>query len=461
MSSNAVKFIDDNKQEFINQLIDLAKIPSCSWEGFDPKFVIESAHKTKELMLKAGFENIEIITISDSHPYIYADWLHAGADKPTVLLYAHHDIQPPMREELWKTPPHTPTEINGRLFGRGTADDKAGILIHLASLTAYLKTEGKCPVNLKVIIEGEEEIGSPHLQDFVKKYSGKLKADTMILTDLSNFDTGVPALTTSLRGLVSMQLNIKTMERPVHSGMFGGPIPDPSVAMSKIIAGLTNHDGTINIPELYTDIIYLTDDEKREIAKLPMDDDLFKEQINMEKHAHIIGGNGHVLEKVWRLPSFSINSIESGSKKLAGNVIMDSCWAKIGLRLAPGMDAKKVRDTLIKKIKELTPWGLECHIEMDTCNSGWNTSSSHPYFKAAMNALTEGYGKQAVMVGCGGSIPFVAPFSEYLGNIPALLVGVEDPYCNAHSENESLDLSDFHKAMRSQVLMFSALANIK
>ena len=461
MSQDMNKLLDhveNNFQKHLDMLCELTRIPSCSWKGYDPKFVEQSAEKTKEYFESVGLENVEVLKIPNTHPYVYADWLHAGEDKPTVLLYAHHDIQPPMREELWESPIHEPTIRGERIYARGIADDKAGIMIHVASTAAYLETLGKLPVNVKIIIEGEEEDGSNNLPAFLDQYSEKLRCHTMILTDCSNFDTGTPALTTSLRGLLALEVEVKTMKSPLHSGMFGGPIPDPITAMSKMIASLTDNEGRLDIPEIYEMVDYANEELKAEYERLPLDDESFKKQINMKNSAEIIGGEGTVCEKMWRLPSFAVNSIESGSRKLAGNVIMDSCWAKLGLRVVPNIDIKKAEELLKKKIKANLPWGLEIEINVEQGTGGWVTDIDHDYFRAARKALTDGYGKEAVYIGCGGTIPFVGPLSEKLGGIPALLVGIEDPYCNAHSENESLDLADFKKAIRAQVLMFQYLA---
>jgi acetylornithine deacetylase/succinyl-diaminopimelate desuccinylase-like protein len=460
-TEKVVKYCDDHFDLHIEKLIELVKIPSCSWDGFDPQHVKDSAKAVKAMFDDIGLENTEILTIEGAHPYIYADWLHAGADKPTVLLYAHHDVQPPMREELWKVPPFEPKIIGDRIYGRGTADDKAGIIIHVASIKSYFDTHnGKLPVNVKIIIEGEEEYGSPNLASFLSQYKEKLQSDVMILTDLANFDTGKPALTTSLRGLVSMDVELKALDHPLHSGMFGGPIPDPNIAMAKIIAGITDDQGRINIPEIYEMIEYISEEHRKELESLPMDNEAYKKQTEMVAGAEVIGGSAGVLEKLWRLPSFAINSIESGSKKTAGNVVMESCWAKFGLRIAAGMNPEKVAELMKAKIRELCPWGLELKITMDSVANAWYTVPNHPYYDAAKDALGKGYGEAAVYIGCGGTIPFVEPMSEHLGNIPALLVGVEDPFCNAHSENESLHLGDFKKAIRSQVYMFEELAKV-
>ncbi len=452
------EFASRNFDSFLNQLKDLTRIPSCSWEGFDPVHLEESAQKVASLMLDSGLENVEILRIPGVHPYIYGDWLHAGNDKPTILLYAHHDVQPPMREELWKTPVYEPTIIGDRIYARGIADDKAGILVHLASVASWLKSDGKIPVNVKVIIEGEEEIGSAHLMQFLGQYSAKMQADVMVLADVGNYDTGIPSLTVSLRGLVTLQVEVKVMDHPLHSGLYGGPIPDPTLALSKILAGLVDDQGLLTIPELYKNVKPLTATEKAMMTSLGMTKSVFRDQAALEPTVDIFGEGYEILEKMWRQPSLVVNSIESGSRKAAGNVIMDSVWVKLGLRTSASISRDQALDLLKKRILELKPWNVSISFTEEKRGDYWMTDSSHPYFEAARQALVKGYGKEPVYIGSGGSIPFAGPFSEALGNVPALLTGIEDPYTNAHSENESLHLGDFKKAIISQIFLFEELA---
>lgn len=452
-----IQYADQNFHHFVEQLKELARIPSCSWEGFDPTFVKESAKKTAEFLKDSGFEHVEILEIPGVHPYVYADWLHAGDDKPTILLYAHHDVQPPMREEVWKSPVYEPTLVGDRLFARGIADDKAGVMVHVASMAAFMKTVGKLPVNVKVIIEGEEEIGSPNLMKFLEIYQSKLQADVMVLTDCSNYDTGIPTLTVSLRGLVALEIEVSVMDHPLHSGMYGGPIPDPAIALSKILSGLVNQDGTVNLPELKDKILPISQIEKEMYKKLGMSKDLFRKHATMWEEVDVLADKEEILEKMWRQPSLVVNSMESGSRKSAGNVIMDSAWAKIGLRIVPNISREFALVALKKKIKELTLWNVRVEIKENARGGYWLTDISHPYFEVARQALSEGYEAETVFTGTGGSIPFVDPLSKALGNVPALLVGIEDPYTNAHSENESLHLGDFKKSIKSQILLFEKL----
>jgi acetylornithine deacetylase/succinyl-diaminopimelate desuccinylase-like protein len=445
------------KEQHLQDLIRLTKIPGVSFDGFDPKEVERSAECTAGILKVAGFENVEIMRIPGTHPYVYGDWLKKpGA--PTVLLYAHHDVQPPMRAEVWKSPAFEPVERDGRLWARGIADDKAGVLIHAASVASWLRTAGSLPVNVKVIIEGEEEIGSTHLGEFLATYRERLRADTVVLTDCSNYDTGVPSLTTTLRGLISMDVTVTGLDHPLHSGMWGGPIPDPIQGLAKMLAKLTDENGRVAVPGIWDDVKAPTEAEMADYRKLGMTDPEFRKQAGIEPGVKLFAKDADLLVKMWREPSITVNSIQAGGKKIAGNVIMDAAWARVGLRLVPNMDHAKATRLVKEFLEKNCPWGLKVQVEPEQGANPWMTKPDHPVFSVAKKSLGRGYGKDAVLIGCGGTIPFVDSFTRVLGDIPALLVGIEDPYTNAHSENESLGLADFHAAVRSQILFFADLA---
>lgn len=456
---NTIKHYEDHKAEHLGDLIELARIPSCGFEGFPPEQVRRSAEATAALMKKRGFENVEILEIEGAHPYVYADWLHAPG-KPTLLLYAHHDVQPAGRVHLWNSPPFEPTERDGRLWGRGTADDKAGIVIHTATVASFLKTAGKLPVNVKVVIEGEEEIGSTHLSQFLNKYKNKVKADILVLTDTGNFDSGVPALTTSLRGLVALNVEVRALKRPVHSGMWGGPTADPTQALVKMLATMTDTEGRLAVPGLWDEVRPLTPVERKEMDALPLAMTDYRDQAGLLPGTRVLpsrDGTVSLLTQMWREPSFSINAIEASSRKAAANIICDSAWAHIGVRLVPDMDPVRTAKLLEEHLRRIAPWGVEVHIEHDSGAGAWGTRAEGPVFEKALKALERGYGKKPVLMGCGGTIPFVGPFAEALGGAPALLIGVEDPYTNAHSENESLLISDFEKAIKSMIYFYEEI----
>jgi acetylornithine deacetylase/succinyl-diaminopimelate desuccinylase-like protein len=445
-----------HQAEYLEELKKLVRIPSVSFVGFDKAQVRKSAEATCDLMRRKGLENVQVLDMPNAHPYAYGEWKKA-AGRPTLLLYAHHDVQPAGEVSRWIIPdPFEPTEKDGRLFARGAADDKAGILVHIAAIDSWLKAHGSLPVNVKMIVEGEEEAGSASLPAFLKKHRDMLQADAIVLTDTSNFETGLPSITTALRGIVVVQVEVKALKQPVHSGMWGGPVPDPAMALCKILAGLVDDKGRINLPGIYDKVRPLNDEERKSIAALPTDDALFRKQAGMLPGVQLLGGMPP-WEMNWRQPSLAVNAIQASSRKDARNIICESAWARVGLRTVPDMDVKEVREKLIAALKKDPPWGVQVAVTFESDGGWWYTKGDAPAFRAARKALKEGYGAEPVSIGCGGSIPFVDPFTKELGGAPALLIGVEDPYSNAHSENESLHLGDFAKAAKSAIRFYAEM----
>ncbi len=464
--NQVVEHFQAHWNEHLEDLKTLVRIPSVSFDGFPPEKVVESAQAVAALMKKRGLENVEIMGLTGTtcHPYVYAEKI-ISKELPTLLLYAHHDVQPPGREDVWQTPPFEPTEKKGpggaRLFARGAADDKAGIIVHTSAISSFLATAKSLPVNVKVLIEGEEEIGSSHLETFLTKHREKLQADVLVLTDTTNYDVGIPALTVALRGLIVLNVEMRALTKTVHSGMWGGPLPDPAMGLAKCLSKLTDDQGKIAVQKIRSLFRPPSAQQLKEFEALPYDEKEFREQCGMVPSAKILREGPSVMAQLWWYPSLTINGIQASQKGKAGNIINDTAWARVGLRLPPGLDAKQTEEALVEAIRENTPWGLEVKIEVETGSGGWSTN---PYegkgkiaFEAAARALKKAYGKEPLKIGCGGSIPFVQPFADALGGAPALLVGVEDPFTNAHGENESVCLADLKSACLGQIYLFSEL----
>lgn len=457
MIDQALRYCDANRERFVSDLAKLVRIPSVSFSGFPAGEVARSAKAVAALLRRSGLEHVRVLRVPDTHPYVYGDWLHAPG-KPTLLLYAHHDVQPPGKAALWKSPPFTPTRRGGRLYGRGTADDKAGVCVHAAAVEAYLKSVGELPLNVKVLIEGEEEIGSEHLESLFKKHARSLKADAMIVADTGNFDTGVPSITTSLRGLVALDVTVRTAQHSLHSGGWGGPLPDPAQALAKMIASLTDRDGRITVPGIYKNVRPLTPVERRSYASLGYSERDFRRHAELLPGVSLVGGKSGPLVKMWREPALSVNAIEVSSRKNLSNIVNECAWCHVGIRIVPAMDPQRTAKLLKNHLKRIAPWGVKVEFGPLTAAGWWLTDPSGPAFQAAKRALGKGYGKEAVFIGTGGSIGLIEPCSQLLGGAPVLLVGVEDPASNPHSENESLHLGDFQRSIRGSVHLFHELA---
>jgi len=453
-------FLDGNVDQFKRDLTELSRIPGISAQGFPPEEVRRSAEVTAELMRRYGLENVEILEVPGVHPYVYGDWLHRpGA--PTLLLYGHHDVQPPGRPEKWISPPFEPEEREGRLYGRGTSDDKAGVMAHIAAVASFLGSGSGLPCNVKFIVEGEEEIGSEHLGQFLDLYRDRMGADYIVLTDTANFDTGVPALTYQLRGICQVDVEVRCLERPLHSGMWGGPVPDAAQILCRLIADLTNADGSLKVPGLYKQVARPGSRQRKRIRALPFDEAKFKREAGMLEGLKLAGEREYsVYERMWTRPSLTVIAMESHPIHGSSNQIVDSARARLSLRTVPGMDGQRAGKRLVKKLTRKPPFGATVEARVTAVAPWWTTDPEGPAFDAARRALKAGYGEETAMIGAGGTIGFVQPFADTLGGAPCLLMGVEDPRCNAHSENESLDLGDWIKCMRSAIHLYDELSRL-
>jgi len=453
-------YLDTHFDRFLQELVDYAKIPSVSFEGFPVAPLEDSAQWTAEKMKKTGLEGVEILKIPGAHPYVYGEWLKAPG-RPTVLLYGHHDVQPPGRAPHWKSPAFEPTLRDGRLYGRGVADDKAGVLMHLNALEACLKNGGSLPVNVRFIVEGEEETGSEHLGEFLKAYQEKLKSDVMVLTDTGNLEEGLPSITYRLRGLVDAVLEVRTLDHPVHSGMWGGPVTDALSVLNKILSRLTTPDGKIAIPGFYEGVMELPALERERLQKLPFQEQRFREELGSVPTLKFAGDPTlSVYEKTWCQPAVAVLGIDAPSVKTTSNQIVDSARAKVSIRIVNNQDPGRCLKLLCDFLAKDPPFEAEVKVTPGAASNPWRVDPTGPAFEAAERALEKGFGVPVAFIGCGGSIPFVKPLTEIFGGIPALLIGIEDPACNAHGENESLSLSDWRKGMKSAVYLYEELGRV-
>ena len=454
-----LSYIETNKNRYREILEQLVRIPSVSAEGYPVEEVLRSAEATCNAMRGAGLQNVKMLTVPGVHPYAYGEWLGTkGA--PTVLLYGHHDVQPPGRDEKWLSPAFEPTlRRDGRLYGRGSVDDKAGVMVHIAAIDAYLQTHGSLPVNVKFLVEGEEEIGSEHLGAFLRKYRKMMKADFIVLTDTGNLETGLPSLTYQLRGIVAAEIEVRSLDHPLHSGMWGGPVPDPVIAISKILGGLLKEDGTIDIPGFYKNVRKLTARERARLRTLPFNEKSFRTDGGLVTGLKLNGEKQYtVYERLWTRPALTVIALEASPIRGSSNQIVDSARARVSVRIVPNQDADKMLNLLVRRLAANPPWGVQVTVKPLGAVPWWTTNPEGPAFEAAVRALQKGYGRKAVFIGAGGTIGFVEPFARELGGAPALLLGVEDPICNAHSENESLCLDDWYKGMKSAVYLYEELS---
>jgi acetylornithine deacetylase/succinyl-diaminopimelate desuccinylase-like protein len=456
---DVLRSVEARFEQTVAELCDLARIPGISAEGFDPAEVQRSAGRVAELCADAGLEAVEILRVPGAHPAVVAEWTRAGDDAPSVLFYAHHDVQPPGRAERWRTPPFAPARgADGRLYGRGVVDDKAGVVLQLAALRAWLEVSGALPLNVKLLVEGEEEVGSAHLAEFLRAHRERLRADVLVLSDTANLATGVPSLTTSLRGLVSVDVRVRALDHPLHSGMWGGPIPDAASALAKLLARLVDEAGAVAIPGFCDDVPELDPGERARLAALPFDARTFRAEAGFAGESFAGEPERSVYERLWARPAVSVVALEGTPLAGAPNQLMAEASARVSVRLAPGQDAERARRRVLEFLRRDPPFGVEVSTQSDVAVPGWRSEARGPAFEAARRALRAGYGRPCEFIGCGGTIPFVGPFLEVLGGAPALLLGLEDPPCNAHGENESLDLADFRRATLSVAHLVAELA---
>ena len=451
--------VDSQYPAWLATLCDMVRIPSVSGDPTHAVDVERSADAVAAALEAAGLERVRRRDVDGSPPYVIGEWVH-HEDAPTVLLYAHHDVQPPGLVENWTSEPFEPRERGERLYGRGTADDKAGAVAHAATAAAWLRAVGELPCNVRVLVEGEEEIGSPRLEAFLTKHLDELAADVLVLADASNWKVGVPGITYSLRGIAGVDVTMRALDGPVHSGMAGGPVPDPAMALAKVVASMVDEHGDVAIAGFADDATPLTDAERARIEQLPDDSDTLRAAWGVRPGVELAGHPAvGIYERLWRRPSIAIIGWDSHPIAGSSPQIVARAHARLNIRLAPGQDPERAHRLVREHVAARVPWGLEVETIPVWGAPGWLSEPTGWAFDAAERALRSGFGTDPVFMGVGGSIPFTAPFAAAFGGIPALLLGPSDPSSRIHGEDESLHLGDWRKLIRSQAFLLAELAD--
>ncbi|MEV0136106.1 dipeptidase [Dactylosporangium sp. NPDC050688] len=423
----------------------LVRIPGIAFTGFDHSHVERSAEAVAELLRGAGIPDVRLVRKGGQPAVLGRRPAPPGA--PTVLLYAHHDVQPVGDRSQWLSDPFEPEERDGRLYGRGTADDKAGVMAHIAALRAFGED---LPVGVVLFIEGEEEFGSESLEELLREYRDELASDVIVIADSGNWDVGQPALTTGLRGIVNGFFEVRVLEQAVHSGMFGGAVPDALITLSRLIATLHDDAGDVAVEGLVT------------TASAPLDypQDRFREEAGMLDGVEFIG-TGRLVERLWTRPAISILGIDAPPTEGAPNALIPAAKAKFSVRIAPGDDAQRVYDTMTAHLERHVPWGAQVTVTLEQLGEPCVIDATGPVFEAARQAFAEAWdGVAPVDMGVGGSIPFIATFQELFPKAAILVTGVEDPSTRAHGPNESLHLGEFERVCVAEALLLAKVARV-
>jgi cysteinylglycine-S-conjugate dipeptidase len=456
-------WLEENHARLVRDLAELVAIQSISTDGEHQKEVGQSAELTCEQMRRAGLQNVGVLRTGESNPYAYGEWLGAPG-KPTVFLYAHHDVQPvnDVGEVKWQSEPFKLTPRGGRLYGRGSADDKGAITAQLGAVSAYLKTRGSLPVNVKMVVEGEEEVGSSNLMDFFREHAKRIRSDVIVVCDTENIEVGLPSITYALRGIVALNVEVQSGRTPVHSGMAGGALADAAIALDVILARLYWGNGRLPVPHLYDRVRPLTQREVQMLDKLPGGEEKFREDFGVLPGVRFALEEGTgVYEQTWRKPAVTVIAQEASSIRGASNQVLPAARAIVSCRIVPDQDPDEVFEQLKGVLTADPPWGVRVSVTPAGKHvKWWMTDPSGPAFECATKAMRDGYGREAVSIGCGGTIGFVGPLAELFGGAPALLLGIEDPQSNAHAPNESLHEGDWKSLMRSLAHLFANLGEL-
>ena len=456
MMQRVLDYIDAHRERFVHELIDWVRIPSISALPAHAPDMKRNAEHLAAALAALGGENVRVIETA-GHPAVFAEWNHAPG-KPTLLVYGHHDVQPVDPPGEWVSPPFEPAIRDGRLWGRGVVDDKGQVWIHAKAVEAFVKTAGKLPINLKVIVEGEEEVGSENLEGILRDHAELLRADYVCVSDTAMFGRGIPSLCVGLRGLAYFEITVRGPTTDLHSGSFGGGVHNPANALARIVASFHDDDAHVAIDGFYEHVRTLTPAERAEIASLPHDDAAWL-QMSGAPAAH--GEKGYsTLERLWTRPTLDVNGLTSGFQgDGAKTIIPRDARAKVSCRLVPDQTPDDIGAKLEAHVKKHAPPGV--HVEVKALHGGlpYLAPTDHPVFDVARRAFSAAFGRPTVFIREGGSIPFVRTIADATGK-PCLLMGFGQPDENAHAPNEWLDLENFHLGIKSAAHLYDEIARL-
>jgi acetylornithine deacetylase/succinyl-diaminopimelate desuccinylase-like protein len=446
MSSSAIVYARSNSDRFLDELKALLRIPSVSTLPEHKADVRRAAQVLAAELGRIGMENARLIETA-GHPLVYADWLHAPG-KPTALLYGHYDVQPPDPLDEWLSPPFEPAERNGNLYARGAVDDKGQMYMHVKALESLLASEKKLPLNVRVILEGEEEVGGEGIATFVAAHPPELKADFALVSDTEMFAPGLPTLCVGLRGMIYTEIEVRSARTDLHSGMYGGAAPNAFVTLAQIIARLKDESGRILIPGIYDNIISPSPEELAAWKSLPFDEEHYRETEVGSRE--LVGEPGYsVLERTWARPTLDVHGMPGGFTGAgAKTVIPARATAKVSIRLVPAMTPAGTFALYREYIQKITPSGVDVDIRLIHSGDPCLIPVDNPYIQAATAALHEIWGKDTVFIRSGGSIPIVGDFARHL-KLPSVMMGFGLPDDNLHAPNEKFLISNFYQGIES------------
>lgn len=453
MSNKVINYLNEHQEEYLEVLNDFLSIPSVSTDPNNKEHVKEAANFVKEYLDRIGFEKVQVQS-TGGHPLVYGEWLGAGENAPTVLLYGHYDVQPADPLELWTSEPFKPEQRDGRLYARGASDDKGQVFMHLAVFEAFMKTDGKLPINVKVCIEGEEEIGSENLYAVLEEKKEQFQADFAVISDSGMVAENQPTILYGLKGFTGLEFTLHGPSSDLHSGMYGGAVRNPAMAMAHVLSSLKDKDEVVQVDGFYDQVEPLNQAERELIADVPGED--FKVTTGITETVSEKGFTAK--EHTMARPTLEINGLYSGYQGEGTKTIIPStATAKITCRLVPGQEPDHIQDLVIKHIENHTPAGVKLDIKKEPLSAkAYKVDPDHVLIKKAAESYTKAFGKETVFVRMGGSIP-VVEWIDAIYNMPVVLLGFGTPNDRLHSPNESFPLENFQKGMETLVYYWQSL----